>query len=116
MKHPTSFLHSPVFHGATRECGNYSTEYLKCKGATYMDNVEYLKTINELSGTIRQLSEEKDTGSKADKKIIKNLIIALCVSWIMFIAYLSFSNYNAYNYKGSISNTITNTNKEIEVK
>lgn len=75
------------------------------------DNLEYLRTINELSVTIRHLSSGKDIDSKSDKKIIKTLAIALFLSWMIFVSYIFFSNYNAYNYDFSISNTNTNINK-----
>lgn len=78
------------------------------------NNLEYLKTINNLSKTVQELAIHKE--NKANKKVKDSrfitifLIIAIILISAFFSGTMSYFIYNIYNYKTIVTNNNTNSN------
>jgi hypothetical protein len=81
------------------------------------NNLEYLKTINNLSKTVQELVAYKE--DKANKKIKDSrfitifLIVALILTSAFYSITISYFIYNAYNYKTLVTNINTNNNTNV---
>jgi pheromone shutdown protein TraB len=77
-------------------------------------DLEYLRTVNKLTDTVKELALYKENKSNKKVKDFKFIIILLIITNILVSAFfsgtMSYFIYNIYNYKSIVTNVNTNSN------